>query len=101
MPDALPFLQIITAVMWLVPVWLTLPAILRTLRGKGSAQDATWGPLFVNGLVQIGFTARWIIWGHALTFMTESEISAWSALYASSCMVAIYASIVFRAVARR
>jgi hypothetical protein len=97
----LPLLQVATAALWLVPVLLTASAVLRTIHGTGSKQDAMWGPTFINGLVQIGFTARWMLWGHTLSYMSESEISAWSALYASSCMVAVYASLVVHAASRR
>jgi hypothetical protein len=63
--------------------------MVRTWRGKGDALDAIRGPVFFVGVVQIGFSVRWLIWPHAIPVMTQAELSTWSGLYVLSIMCAV------------
>jgi hypothetical protein len=47
--------------------------------------------LFFNGLVQVCFTLRWIIFPHAIETMPWVEIVAWGGLYATSILDACLA----------
>jgi hypothetical protein len=89
MPSLVQFLQIVSGLAWLLPTLIMAPGIVRVWRGRGDSIDAMRGPVFFIGIVQIGFTIRWLIWPHAIPVMGATELSTWAGLYVLSIMCAV------------
>lgn len=88
MPALVQVMQILSGLAWLVPTLMIFPGVVRTWLGKGDPIDAMRGPIFFVGVVQIGFSVRWLLWPHALPAMGKTELSTWAGLYVLSVLCA-------------
>jgi hypothetical protein len=93
MTGLLHYCQLFAAIAWMVPELMLAPAIARVWRGKATRRDALDSHIFYTGFVQIGFTARWLIWPNPPTVMSPAELSTWSALWFLSGIGAIAGAI--------
>jgi hypothetical protein len=100
MTSLVPFLQLLSGLAWAIPSAMLVPGMYRTLRGTGDPIDAMRGPIFFVGLVQIGFSTRWLVWPHAVPHMEPAELSTWAGLYVLSIMCAIGLAIAHRVAER-
>lgn len=89
-------LQIAAGIAWLLPTLMIFPGVVRTWLGTGDQIDAMRGPIFFVGIVQIGFSVRWLLWPHALPAMGKTELSTWAGLYVLSVMCAAGLAVAHR-----
>lgn len=89
MPELVQVLQIVAGVTWLMPALIMAPGVWRVWRGRADPIDAFRVPIFTTGLIQVGFSARWLVWPHALPTMGATELTAWAGLYALSAAAAV------------
>jgi hypothetical protein len=89
LPLVVQLLQAATGLAWLMPAALLLPSVVRTWRGTADAIDAMRGPIIFFSVVQVGFSARWLVWPHALPLMETAELSTWAGLYTLSILCAV------------
>lgn len=89
-------LQIAAGIAWLLPTLMIFPGVVRTWFGRGDQIDAMRGPIFFVGVVQIGFSARWLLWPHAIPVMQPAELSTWAGLYVLSFFCAIALAVAHR-----
>jgi hypothetical protein len=95
------YLIIFSGICWLVPFCLFLPAVIRVWRrDKASAIDVILSPVAFVAANQIGYVARWLIYPHAISTMTNRELIMWSGLYTLSSLSALALAGAWR-IARR
>lgn len=84
-------LQILAGVAWLGPLIAVGPGVWRVMRHPRHAAltDAAYVPTFFIGMVQIGFSLRWLIWHNVIPSMNSGELAAWSTLYLLSSLSAV------------
>lgn len=86
-------LQMTAGMAWLVPAVIMSPGVWRVWRGRADPIDAFRVPIFTAAVVQVGFSARWLIWPHTLPAMGGTELAAWAALYTLSTITAVMLTI--------
>lgn len=95
-----PILQAICGALWLIEAAVLVPGLIRVWRARSDALDAGRIPIFVFALVQVGFSARWFIWPHAIAVMGPSELAFWAACYSGSAASALACILMHRAANR-
>jgi phosphatidylserine synthase len=84
--------QGIAGLMWLAVAALFFTRVRLAARVRAPTPlNFAIGALFFNGLVQVCFTLRWVIFPHAIETMPWVEIVAWGGLYATSILDACLA----------
>jgi hypothetical protein len=95
-------LQIASGAVWMVVAILFAPAIWRIwkapMRGPSRPDplDVLMSPLAFVGLLQVGFSIRWLLFPDAVSGMRTSEIVVWAGLYCLSLLCAVGSVIAWR-----
>ncbi len=97
---AVQALQALCGVLWLAEAAILAPGAWRVWRHRGDALDAGRVPIMVFALVQVGFSARWFIWPHAIVTMGPTELAFWATCYALSAGSAVFCIAAHRSVSR-
>lgn len=90
MTDLVPLLQLLSGLAWLVPALYLSPRIARAWRTPAHRADILAAPIGFMAWLQVGFSLRWLAWGHAIDKMRPVELVAWAALYALSVLLAAW-----------
>jgi hypothetical protein len=90
MTAIVPLLQIASGLAWLVVVALLIrPSFNLLLRGDESPRNARAVLTSFIAWTQFGFSARWLIFDHAIRVMGTVELAMWCALYLLSIIAAL------------
>ncbi len=91
----IPALQALAGLAWLAVFIQRLPGVVRLFRPNPSAMDVYGSPLPLVGLVQVGFSIRWWVWGHTIAAMDHLELVFWGGLYLASAVSAVLFFVMF------
>ena len=89
-PTIVHWLQITTLVTWIVPLVMAAPAMSRTFFRRGTKADTAAGDVFFVALLQIFFSARWVLWPGSLKHMEVNQLTFWASAYALSTVLALH-----------
>jgi hypothetical protein len=82
--------QLLSALAWLMVSIDYAPNVIRLIRHEGLAWDAAGAWAFALGLVQTGFTLRWLaLAGSAYTVMASGTLIVWATLYLANATCAL------------
>lgn len=83
--------QGVSAVAWGAALLFFLPSLFRLLTSRRTVFDSIGALIAVYAETQVEFIARWFVYPHAISAMTEAELSWWLSLYVRSAVTAIVA----------
>lgn len=90
MPSVVMVLQIASGVLWLLPAVFLTPRILRSWRPGASRGTMLAAPIGFVCWLMVGFSVRWLLWPRTVGAMSAPELATWGALYALSCLLAVW-----------
>jgi hypothetical protein len=94
---AMHLVQLISGALWLIPVWLFRKAIVRAWRGAPLRADWLVMGYPVVGIVQFGFSMRWVLFPAVFSLMANAELLFWGGLYTLSGLTVWLVVLAFRA----
>jgi hypothetical protein len=87
-------LQVISALVWSVPVLWFARSFVRLFFHRAYSRDCERVTWFFMGLLQVGFALRWLVFHESIPAMRISEVMVWSGLYALSVALALWVMLV-------
>lgn len=103
MPDIVfivRFFQAVCALCWLFPFLICWRSVYRVLFNVRRDGDILSSLLWFMAASQLGFVARWFLWGAVIPLMRRDEVVMWCGMYALSATVAVGVTAVVGSVRR-
>ena len=90
MIDVVQILQVLSGVLWLFPAFYLSRNIVLAFSSKGDRTSAILARNSFLSWLMAGYVLRWVAWPGAMDEMGGTELVAWAALYALSCVCAVW-----------
>jgi hypothetical protein len=81
MDSLVQLLQLVSGVLWLLPLVLHTPSLWRVIRGKADLLDMIRAPHWFVALVMVLGSIRWLVYPGSLASMSATELVYWAAIY--------------------
>lgn len=83
-------LQVASGVLWLAVAFILLPRIPGAWRDNADKLMVISARNAFLAWLMFGFSLRWLVWSDAVHLMGRAELTCWAALYALSCLCALW-----------